>query len=253
MSDPAYEARRAEIARISASWTPGTPAPTIDYTETEHEVWRTLCRELRPLHQRFAHSSYLEAWDRAALPTDRVPQLEEVSAAVGFRFLPAPGLVPLRTFYSALADRTFHSTQYLRHPDTPLYTPEPDLAHEVVGHGVCLAAPPLAELHRLTGEAARRCETDAELQFLARVFWYTAEFGVAREDGELKAYGAGLLSSYGELGHFRNAEIRPLDFEAMGTAVYDISEYQPVLYLTEDLDEVYAFLEGYAHKDRLGV
>src|SRR3712207_9586207 len=89
-------------------WVGGTPAPTIDYTESEHEVWRIVCRELQVKHAKYAHSSYLEAWDKVALPTDRVPQLEEVSAAVrpltGFHFHPAPGLVPLQQFYGSLAD-----------------------------------------------------------------------------------------------------------------------------------------------------
>ena len=129
VNDPAYLARRGEIAKAALHWEPGTPAPPVAYTEAEHEVWRTVCRELAPKHRRLAHSAYLDAWDAVALPTDRVPQLTEVServgAVTGFTFDPAPGLVPLRQFYGSLADRTFHSTQYLRHPAEPLYTPEP--------------------------------------------------------------------------------------------------------------------------------
>ena len=85
----------------------------------------------------------------------------------------AAGLVPLDVFYGSLADRVFHSTQYLRHPSAPLYTPEPDIVHEVIGHGNLLADPQIAEVKRLAGEAARRCETDAGLQYLADVFWWT--------------------------------------------------------------------------------
>ncbi len=238
-ADPAYLARRGEIARAALHWTPGTPAPVIDYSRAEHETWRTVCRELYAKHARLAHSAYLEAWEAVALPTDRVPQLDDASARIaactGFRFEPAPGLVPLRTFYGSLADDVFHSTQYLRHPSQPLYTPEPDLVHEVVGHGVCLAARPFAELHRAAGAAARRLESEDALRFLARVFWFTCEFGVIEEGGDLRCYGAGLLSSWGEIEEFRAADIRPLDFAEMGTAEYDITRYQPILYRAESL------------------
>lgn len=249
VNDPEYLRRRGEIAKAAIDWHEGTPAPTIEYTEAEHEVWRTVCRELRPKHERLAHSAYLDAWEKVKLPTDRVPQLEEVSAAVkpltGFYFHPAPGLVPLRQFYGSLEDNVFHSTQYLRHAAEPLYTPEPDLIHEIVGHGVMLGSPYFSELHRLTGQAARRLETDEALSFLAKVFWFTCEFGVIMEDGELKTYGAGLLSSFGEIEEFRGADIRPLDFLEMGTAEYDITHYQPILYRAESIDHLMDVVGGF--------
>lgn len=249
VNDPAYLARRGEIAKAAIEWIPGTPAPEIAYTETEQEVWRIICRELQVKHRRYAHSAYLEAWEKVGLPTDRVPQLEEVSAAVrpltGFHFHPAPGLVPLRDFYGSLADGVFHSTQYLRHHAAPLYTPEPDLVHEIVGHGVMLGSPHFSELHRLTGEAARRLETHEALQFMAKVFWFTCEFGVISEGGELKCYGAGLLSSYGEIEEFRTSDIRPLDFYEMGTAEYDITKYQPILYRVESLEDLMDRVGGF--------
>jgi phenylalanine-4-hydroxylase len=249
VDDPEYLSRRGEIAKAALHWTEGTPAPTIDYTEREHEVWRIVCRELQDKHRRLAHSAYLEAWDAVRLPTDRVPQLEEVTATVepltGFTFDPAPGLVPLRQFYGSLEDRVFHSTQYLRHPAEPLYTPEPDLIHEIVGHGVMLGSPHFSELHRLTGEAARRLETAEALTFLAKVFWFTCEFGVIMEDGELKTYGAGLLSSYGEIEELRCAEIRALDFLEMGTAEYDITKYQPILYRADSLEHLMDAVGGF--------
>ena len=116
--------------------------------------------------------------------------------------MPAAGLVPLREFYGSLSELTFHSTQYVRHPAEPLYTPEPDIIHEVIGHGHLLATPTFSELHRLTGEATNRLRDEENLRFLSRVFWFTVEFGVVVEDGELRAYGAGILSSYGEIDEF---------------------------------------------------
>ena len=248
-NDPAYRRRRNEIAAAALAWRPGQAPPRIDYTEAEQEVWRTVCRELAPKHRRYGVREYLDAVGRVALPTDHVPGLDEVSARVaplsGWRYVPAAGLVPLREFYGSLADRVFHSTQYVRHPDVPLYTPEPDIIHEVIGHGHLLATPTFGELHRLAGVATRRLRDEENLRFLSRVFWFSLEFGVVVEDGELRAYGAGILSSYGEIDEFRGMEHRPLDLVAMGTADYDITHYQPVLYRAESIDEVVEVVGGF--------
>ena len=247
--DPAYRRRRNEIAAAALRWRPGEPAPPIDYHDDEQEVWRTVCRELAPLHERLAVVEYRDALERLALPTDSVPSLDEVSARlVGcsrWRYVPAAGLVDLRTFYTALADRTFHSTQYVRHPALPLYTPEPDIIHEVVGHGHLLATPTFGALHRRAGAAAQRLRDIESLRFLSRVFWFTLEFGVVVEDGELRAYGAGILSSYGEIEQFRAMGLRPLDIGEMGTADYDITAYQPVLYRAESVAEIEAVVGGF--------
>ena len=248
-SDPDYQARRNRIASAALAWSRGEPVPRIDYSEAEQDAWRTVQRELAPKHARYACRSFLEAKAALALPVDRIPQLDEVSSALepltGFRYVPAAGIVPVREFYGNLADLEFHSTQYIRHPSAPLYTPEPDLIHEVIGHGNLLADPEFAELNRLAGGAARRAESDAGVQFVADVFWFTIEFGVVHEEGELRAYGAGILSSYGEIEEFRSMEIRPLDFHEMGTIEYDITHYQPTLFAAESkaqlVDEVGAF------------
>jgi len=241
-NDLDYLERRGEIAAAALAWERGTPAPVIEYTEPEQNVWRTVCRELAPKHEQLACRAYREAVGTLDLPRDRIPQVDEVSASLepltGFTYLPAAGLVPLAEFYGALADRKFHSTQYIRHPDAPLYTPEPDLIHEVIGHGNLLASPEFAELNQRAGRAARRCETKEALKFLADVFWFTIEFGVLYEEGELRAYGAGILSSYGEIDEFRSMEIRPIDYLEMGTADYDITHYQPVLYAAEAMGQL---------------
>jgi phenylalanine-4-hydroxylase len=248
-NDPAYRARRNEIAAAALAWEPGRPSPQIDYTTEELRVWATVCRELAPKHERYAVSEYREALVKVALPRDRVPDLDEVGARVrpisGWSYEPAAGLVPLREFYGSLADRRFHSTQYLRHPDVPLYTPEPDIIHEVIGHGHLLATPTFGELHRRAGAATQRLRDEENVRFLSRVFWFSLEFGVVVEDGELRAYGAGILSSYGEIEEFRGMEHRPLDIAEMGTADYDITVYQPVLYRAECVEEVEEVVGGF--------
>lgn len=248
-NDPVYRARRNAIAAAAMAWTPGEPIPHVDYIDVEHEIWRVVCRELRAKHERYACRDFLEGKARLALPEDRVPQLSEVTDRLrpltGFQYWCAPGLVPLREFYGALADRVFHSTQYVRHPSEPLYTPEPDIIHEVIGHGNMLASSRFADIKRLAGEAARRVETDEALQLIADVFWFTLEFGVLREDGELKAYGAGILSSYGEIEEFRHMEIRPIDFAEMATIDYDITKYQPILYRAESMSHLEDAVGGF--------
>jgi phenylalanine-4-hydroxylase len=249
VGDPQYRARRDQIAASALHWEPGSPIPHVHYTDEEHEVWRTVCRVLAPKHERLACAEYLEAGERLALPTDRIPQLDEVAAGLrpltGFDYHPAAGLVPFDEFYGSLADGVFHSTQYLRHHELPLYTPEPDLIHEVIGHGVTLASERFAELNRLAGGAARRLETREGRDFFARVFWFTLEFGVIRERRELRAYGAGLLSSYGEIDEFRHADIRALDVAEMGVQEYDITRYQPVLYAAESMGHLSDTLGGF--------
>jgi phenylalanine-4-hydroxylase len=249
--DPAYRQRRSEIAAAALAWQPGTPAPVIGYTAVEQQVWRTVCRELAPKHSRYAVAEFCDAVTRVALPRDHVPGLDEISERIDaagplpWRYVPAAGLVPLAEFYGSLADLRFHSTQYLRHPDVPLYTPEPDIIHEVIGHGHLLATPTFGALHRLAGCAARRLRDEENLRFLSRVFWFSLEFGLVVEGGSVRAYGAGILSSYGEIEEFRDMEHRPIDLVEMGTAEYDITRYQPVLYRAESVAEVVEVIGGF--------
>ncbi|TDE56073.1 phenylalanine 4-monooxygenase [Nonomuraea mesophila] len=241
-ADPVYRARRNAIAGLAVNYRPGTPIPVAEYTEQEHEVWATVTRELGIKHAKYATAEYLDGAARLGLPQDRIPQLEEVSQLLepltGFRYLPAAGLVPLRDFYGVLADGFFHSTQYIRHHSVPFYTPEPDVIHEVIGHANALANSRYAALYRLAGQAARRVEGEEALEFVSKVFWFTMEFGVMQETGELKAYGAGILSSYGEIEEFRGMDIRPLDLSAMGTTHYDITKYQDVLFRAESVQHL---------------
>ena len=158
---------------------------------------------------------------------------------------PAAGLVPLRAFYGSLADGTFHSTQYIRHHSVPLYTPEPDVVHEVVGHANCLASDRFAALYRAAGRAARRVEDGDALEFVSKVFWFSLEFGVLREDGQVRTYGAGLLSSYGEIQEIAQADLRPLDLARMGVQTYDITHYQPLLFCAESFDHVEDVVGGF--------
>lgn len=252
-ADPEYRARRDAIAALSVDYQPGDPIPAVEYTDREHEVWQVVSRELAPKHRLYACREFLESSAALCLPVDHIPQLDEVTSRLqpitGFQYQPVAGLAPLREFYGAFAGRRFFSTQYIRHHSVPLYTPEPDIVHEVVGHANQLASPFFAGICEEVGRAVDRSATKDALAFLSRVFWFTLEFGVVVEDAEPKAYGAGILSSFGELDYFQGAELRPLDFTAMGTTEYDITHYQPVLYaagsFAELRDDLTAFYSSY--------
>ena len=241
-ADPEYRRRRDALATLASQWQPGQPCPTADYTDAEHEVWRVVSEALVDKHRTFACQEYLDGKEALGLPKDHIPQLEDVSEMLrpltGYRYRPAAGLVPLREFYGSLADKAFWSTQYVRHHSVPLYTPEPDVLHEVVGHGNTLANPRFTALYEAAGRATNRVETDEALQFISKVFWFTLEFGVLHEGGVLKTYGAGILSSPGEIEEFRGMTIKPLDLVDMGTTEYDITVYQDLLYAAESFSQV---------------
>jgi phenylalanine-4-hydroxylase len=241
--DPEYRARRNQIAQIALSYATGNEIPPAPYSPEEHGVWQTIWKALEPAHQRHACAEYLDCLRRLDFDTKCIPQLSEISQKVeaisGFRLEPVAGLVEPRVFLESLAHGVFLCTQYIRHHSTPLYTPEPDVAHEIIGHAVTLASPRFAELNRLFGEAVRRTSDSNDLDRLARVYWFTIEFGVLREDGEVKAYGTGLLSSAGELEEMHKAELRPLDIEAASNHNYDPTHYQSLLFCADSFEEMY--------------
>jgi phenylalanine-4-hydroxylase len=246
-----YWRRRAMIAELAAGLS--SQAVNIEYSQVENAVWAEVVAALDPLWEQHAASDVLESRDRLALPTERVPQLAEVNASLrtltGFEFRAVPGLVPSVEFFGGLGRGLFSSTQYVRWEGSPLYTPEPDVIHEVFGHGNALACPELAVLHRLAGRALERVVDERSRQALANVFWFTAEFGVVRENDEVRACGAGLLSSVGELASFSDhADIHPINIREMATLGYDIDVYQPVLFAADSvahvLDEAGGFFEA---------
>lgn len=191
--------------------------------------------ELQPLHQARACREILELQDVLPLDPAQVPQLSTLNprlhAVSGFRMEPVAGLVSARTFLTHLARRVFLSTQYIRHHSRPFYTPEPDVLHELIGHAATLVHPGIAELNHVVGSAAATAEP-AAMARIERVYWYTLEFGLVREGADIKAFGAGLLSSTGELERCtEQAELRGWDLQEMAETPYDPTQYQDVLFV----------------------
>ncbi|MEW9552808.1 phenylalanine 4-monooxygenase [Nonomuraea sp. NPDC050783] len=242
LRDPRYLARRRWFAGLAGGHQVGDPSPRITYLPSEHAVWRTVKRILESAHRSHACRAVLEAREAVRFPADRLPQHAEVGAQLrrltGFDFTLAGGVVANERFLGSMAGGYFHAVQFVRHPAVPMYTPEPDLIHDVFGHGIHLAVPRFAEIYRLIGAAAARLRTGHALQIVSDLYWFTLEYGVVEDDGATKAYGAALLSSYGELGRFRSARIRELDVPAMLATPYDIAGYQPVLFRARCLNHV---------------
>lgn len=247
--DPVYRRRREAIALRALEHEPGRPAPLVRYTRAEDEVWRRVLDALAPLHERFAAEPLRALLEELNLPRRRVPQLAELSrrteAASGFRLVPVAGLARPRAFLEALGTGEFHCTQYLRHAARPLYTPEPDLIHETVGHVATLLDERLGGLQRRFGARVAGANED-EAERLCRLFWHALEFGAVRERGEVKAVGAGLLSSCGELSTFRDrAELRPWDLAEMAETPYDPTDHQPVIFVADSWDELLESFEDF--------
>lgn len=256
-SDPDYRQRRAMFARIASAYRHGDPLPRIDYSADEVATWRSLHGRLTAAHARWACSAYRRAFaDMEAAcgcGPDRVPQLAEVSAFLqqrtGFSLRPAAGLQAPRDFLNALAFRVFFATQYLRHHSAPFYTPEPDLCHELIGHAPMFADAAFADLSQEIGLASLGA-TDAEIGRLARCYWFSVEFGLLREAGALKAYGAGLLSSFGELEYAcsdaspaeggQQPACRPWNPAEAAEQDYPITTFQPLYYVAESLQDAKA-------------
>jgi phenylalanine-4-hydroxylase len=251
LSDPDYLSRRRAIAAQARGHRVGDPSPPVDYTESEERTWRTVHRALWTAQGEHACRAALDARQYAPVPADHIPQHAEVGAHLrrltGFDFTLAGGVVANKRFLGSMADGYFHAVQFVRHPAVPLFTPEPDVVHDVFGHGIHLASPAFARIYRLIGKAALRVEREDVLQMISDVYWFTLEYGVLDEGGAPKAYGAALLSSFGEIGRLHEADVRPLEIDAMLTTPYDIRGYQPVLFGARTLDEVNdtlaAFLE----------
>lgn len=240
--DLEYRRRRDEIARQAFAYKHPQAVQRVEYIEQEHSLWREICTTLTPIHQAHAWSGYLKACDHARLWSSHIPQLQDINDRLiprtRFHLSPVEGLVGSRQFLSCLAESRMLCTQYIRHHSVPHYTPEPDIVHELIGHVVPFFTEDYCDLNREFGRAALKA-TDDQITKIERLYWYTIEFGLVMEMGQVKAFGAGLLSSAGEM----TAAMEKIPREEFNPWViietpFDTSRMQPKLFCAESYDEM---------------
>jgi len=241
--DQEYRNRRNEIAQLSFSFRTGSPVPVVAYIPPEHRVWAEVWESLNEGHARWACRESQALQEVLPLDRRRIPQLEEVNERLmgvsGFRMEPVAGLIQSRTFLRYLGKRVFLSTQYMRHHSRPLYTPEPDVVHELIGHAATLIHPGIAELNRLMGLASDVAD-DEEMRRIENVYWYTLEFGLVLEGDKPKAFGAGLLSSGGELKRIGTGQVSFLDWDIhrISQTAYDPTQFQKSLFVAPNFTRI---------------
>uniref|UniRef100_A0A914BYH3 Biopterin-dependent aromatic amino acid hydroxylase family profile domain-containing protein n=1 Tax=Acrobeloides nanus TaxID=290746 RepID=A0A914BYH3_9BILA len=254
--DEKYIARRAELNRIANSYKYGNPIPIVEYTEEEHDTWRqayAMLKQLRPTHTCREYQVNIQRMEDAGVITpNEIPSLRDLSAYIqkrtGFELRPCGGLLSARDFLASLAFRVFQATLYVRHHSAPQHCPEPDVIHEILGHCPMFADPEMAQLSQEIGLLSLGA-SDSEIERLSTLYWFIIEFGLSKEaDGTFKAIGAGLISAYGELQHACSdaPSHEPFDPEVTALRTYEDSEYQPVYFVAESIQDAMERLRKYA-------
>lgn len=295
----------AKIAQAAADHAPNLPADQIDadkfyitqqyemYTQDDHEVWRDLFDRRWGVLEQQVSRQFIEGMKILRLTRDRLPLLDDrvlekdITIAGGDvlprgtklnginKFLKAqsdwasygvPGYLPAKSFFACLAQREFPTTVLIRPREVMDYLPEPDIFHDVFGHVPLHTLKVFADFLQTYGKAALLCEDPDHIERLGRLFWFTVEFGLIKEDGKVKVYGSGLVSSHAEAkyslegqwvkkGHECEpcterpvAEWRPFDLEQVCSTPFEIDHFQPIYYVLESFEQLRDAMNEYAEQ-----
>jgi phenylalanine-4-hydroxylase len=235
------------------------------YSEENHKTWATLYARIQEKWQRYANPKFLEGVAKLNLDPHRVPKISEIntflSPLTGFSAKPVAGYIPAFTFFDCLRTRDFPTTITIRDAAKLDYLPEPDMFHDVAGHvpmhtdkafadtlvrfGECALSAAMV-IQQLKDKEQQAQRARSIIQGMARFFWFTVEFGLIRSGKELRAYGSGLLSSYGELEHsLVSPEVQryPVQLEWAINQSFEIHHYQPLLFIIDSFDHLFSLVD----------
>src|SRR5437016_11980737 len=232
------------------------------YSEDNQAAWRKLFARISPRWQRYANQHFLKGVRSLCLDPDHIPHLSDVNRFLkpltGFQAKPVSGYVPAFVFFDCLRNRAFPTTITIRRMDKLDYLPEPDIFHDIAGHVPMHTDPAFAQTLVRFGDCAhtavervagiRDAEEQAHrltsiIKAMARFFWFTVEFGLMRAPDGLRVYGSGLLSSYGEIAHsIESPDVQryPLQLEWVINQYFEIDHYQPLLFVVDSFDHLFA-------------
>jgi phenylalanine-4-hydroxylase len=243
LGDEVYVQRRKELFALCRKHRlENLGPPIIQYNAEETRIWRLVSPQLDELHQKYASQIYLKAKRDLAITADVIPQLrtlgERVHKETQMHLVPAEGALPYRTFYEYIAERGLPVTQFFRHGSHPEFTPEPDMVHDCLGHVPPLMNRDYAELLTLIAKAAAATPRGDEVLALKRFSWFSIEFGLMEEAGEVKVFGAGILSSTGEIPNSlfsKDVTRRPFVTDVVIKTDYDPSRMQDNLFIAPSM------------------
>ena len=228
---------------------PGAKADwTIDqnwdnFSSDEHAIWDLLFARQAAMLPGRASDAFLRGLDVLRLERPGIPNFDELNerlmAATGWQVVAVPGLVPDDVFFDHLANRRFVSGNFIRRADQLDYLQEPDVFHDVFGHVPMLADPVFADYMQAYGKGGLRSLQFGSLHKLARLYWYTVEFGLIREQGKIKIYGAGIVSSHGE-------SVFALDDASPNRVDFDLERIMRTEYRIDDYQQTYFVIDSFA-------
>jgi len=237
------------------------------YSDENHETWRKLYHRMHPQWEKYANEHFLKGIENLCLDPNKVPRLEEVNKFLnpltGFRAKPVSGYVPAFQFFDCLRNRDFPTTITMRMAEKLDYLPEPDIFHDIAGHVPMHTDKAFAETLVRFGECAHTAamigkdikdkdvqnrKVNSIIKAMARFFWFTIEFGLMNDQstGTIKAYGSGLLSSYGELEYsIKSPDVQryPVQLEWVVNQYFEIDTYQPLLFVVDGFDHLFSLVD----------
>ena len=223
----------------------------MEFTTDQHKMWATLCGRQMPSIRKLACTEFLEGLEVLNLPLDRIPSLAELNRAI----TPSSGWKVVRTpvrysdavpWYEAFAKKQFMVTDYMRTWDELEFTPEPDMFHDIFGHLPFMALRRYAELQEMFAPTFKRANKE-QRENIQRLAWFSTEFGLIRQNGELKVFGTGLLSSIGEIENVMSKKVPIVSFTIENVLNYDkaIYNFNEALFVFNSLDELKSELASY--------